>query len=289
MIVSDTAELPAEDFAYLCRLMHERAAIVLEPGKEYLALSRLDPIARHAGVGSVAELVGVLRGEDAASQLHEEVVDALTTNETTFFRDFNPFESLRTHVLPELVERRRRSRSAAIWSAGCSSGQEPYSIAMAIREDFPELLTWQLRILGTDISPSVLDRARRGRYGQLEVNRGLPAHLLVRHFTRVGMEWEIEEPIRRMVRFERHNLVHEWPAMPPFDLVLMRNVMIYFDVDTKRDVLAKMHRQLAPQGYLLLGASETTYNLSEDFDRELDGRTAWYRPTQTDPIGGAGR
>ncbi len=289
MIVSDTAELPAEDFAYLRRLMHERAAIVLEPGKEYLALSRLDPIARHAGVGSVAELVGVLRGEDAASQLHEEVVDALTTNETTFFRDFNPFESLRTHVLPELIERRRRSRSAAIWSAGCSSGQEPYSIAMAIREDFPELLTWQLRILGTDISPSVLDRARRGRYGQLEVNRGLPAHLLVRHFTRVGMEWEIEEPIRRMVRFERHNLVHEWPTMPPFDLVLMRNVMIYFDVDTKRDVLAKMHRQLAPQGYLLLGASETTYNLSEDFDRELDGRTAWYRPTQTDPIGGAGR
>ena len=135
----------------------------------------------------------------------------------------------------------------------------------------------------------MLDRARRGRYGQLEVNRGLPAHLLVRHFTRVGMEWEIEEPIRRMVRFERHNLVHEWPTMPTFDLVLMRNVMIYFDVDTKRDVLAKMHRQLAPEGYLLLGASETTYNLSEDFDRELDGRTAWYRPTQTDPIGGAGR
>ncbi len=289
MIVSDTAELPAEDFAYLRRLMHERAAIVLEPGKEYLALSRLDPIARHAGVGSVAELVGVLRGEDAASQLHEEVVDALTTNETTFFRDFSPFESLRTQVLPELIERRRRLRSAAIWSAGCSSGQEPYSIAMAIREDFPELLTWQLRILGTDISPSVLDRARRGRYGQLEVNRGLPAHLLVRHFTRVGMEWEIEEPIRRMVRFERHNLVHEWPTMPPFDLVLMRNVMIYFDVDTKRDVLARMRRQLAPEGYLLLGASETTYNLSEDFDRELDGRTAWYRPTQTDPIGGAGR
>jgi chemotaxis protein methyltransferase CheR len=289
MIVSDTAELPAEDFAYLRRLMHERAAIVLEPGKEYLALSRLDPIARHAGMGSVAELVGVLRGEDAASQLHEEVVDALTTNETTFFRDFSPFESLRTHVLPELIERRRRLRSAAIWSAGCSSGQEPYSIAMAIREDFPELLTWQLRILGTDISPSVLDRARRGRYGQLEVNRGLPAHLLVRHFTRVGMEWEIEEPIRRMVRFERHSLVHEWPTMPPFDLVLMRNVMIYFDVDTKRDVLARMRRQLAPEGYLLLGASETTYNLSEDFDRELDGRTAWYRPTQTDPIGGAGR
>jgi chemotaxis protein methyltransferase CheR len=289
VIVPATAELPADDFAYLRRLMHERAAIVLEPGKEYLALSRLDPIARHAGVGSVAELVDVLRGENAASELHEQVVDALTTNETTFFRDYNPFESLRTHVLPELIERRHGSRTLAVWSAGCSSGQEPYSIAMAIREHFPELLTWQLSILGTDISPSVLERARRGRYGQLEVNRGLPAHLLVRHFTRAGMEWEIEEPIRRMVRFEQHNLVQDWPTLPPFDLVFMRNVMIYFDRDAKRDVLAKMHQQLSPFGYLLLGASETTYNLSEDFDREPDGRTAWYRPIRTHPIGGAGR
>jgi chemotaxis protein methyltransferase CheR len=269
--------------------MHERAAIVLEPGKEYLALSRLDPIARHAGVGSVSALVDVLRGEDAASPLHDEVVDALTTNETTFFRDHNPFESLRTHVLPDLIEQRRRSRTFAIWSAGCSSGQESYSIAMAVREHFPELLTWQLTILGTDISASVLDRARRGRYGQLEVNRGLPAHLLVRHFTRAGMEWEIEEPIRRMVRFERHNLAEGWPAWPPFDLVLMRNVMIYFDLDAKRDVLSRLVRQLAPHGYLLLGASETTYNLSEDFDRELDGRTTWYRPRRTEPHGGAGR
>jgi chemotaxis protein methyltransferase CheR len=284
-----TATLPDDDFAYLRHLMHERAAIVLEPGKEYLALSRLDPLARHAGVGSVAALVDVLRSEDATSVLHDQVVDALTTNETTFFRDHNPFESLRAHVLPDLIEQKRRTRTFAVWSAGCSSGQEPYSIAMAIREHFPELLTWHLSILGTDISPSVLDRARLGRYGQLEVNRGLPAHLLVRHFTRVGMEWEIEEPIRRMVRFERHNLVHEWPELPQFDLVLMRNVMIYFDPDAKREVLAKMHRQLAPHGYLLLGASETTYNLSDDFDRELDGRTAWYRPTRTEPHGGAGR
>jgi chemotaxis protein methyltransferase CheR len=289
MIVEAATELPAEDFAYLCTLMHDRAAIVLEPGKEYLALSRLDPIARDAGLPSVVALVEVLRTEAEGSPLHELVVDALTTNETTFFRDRNPFESLRHHVLPELIERRRSSRTLAIWSAGCSSGQEPYSVAMAIREDFPELLTWQLTILGTDISSSVLERARRGRYGQLEVNRGLPAHLLVRHFTRAGMEWEIEEPIRRMVRFERHNLVGGWPTLPPFDLVLMRNVMIYFDGDAKRGVLSKMRRQLAPHGYLLLGASETTYNLSDDFDRELDGRTAWYRPAHPDPIGGAGR
>jgi len=283
------ATLPADDFSYLSRLMHERAAIVLEPGKEYLALSRLDPLARERGVGSVAALVEVLRGEDSSSPLHDQVIDALTTNETTFFRDFNPFESLRSDVLPDLIERKARTRTLAIWSAGCSSGQEPYSIAMAIREHFPELLTWQLSILGTDISTSVLDRARRGRYGQLEVNRGLPAHLLVRHFTRAGMEWEIEEPIRRMVRFQRQNLVDVWPVMPPFDLVFMRNVMIYFDVETKRRVLGRMLGQLGPHGYLLLGAAETTFNISDDYHRHLVGRTAWYRPQRNDPLGGADR
>jgi len=269
--------------------MHVRAAIVLDRGKEYLALSRLEPVARDHGLTTVSELVDKLRKRELTSTLHDQVIDALTTNETTFFRDYNPWESLRTLVLPALLERKERSRTLAIWSAGCSSGQEPYSIAMSIREHFPELLTWQLSILGTDISSSVLDRARAGRYGQLEVNRGLPAHLLVRHFTRAGMEWEIEEPIRRMVRFERHNLNDVWPSMPPFDLVLMRNVMIYFEAEAKRQVLAKMHRQLAPHGYLLLGASETTYSLSDDFVREPDGRTAWYRPVRNDPVGGAGR
>jgi chemotaxis protein methyltransferase CheR len=288
-ITAATGTLPEEDFEYLRELMHVRAAIVLDRGKEYLALSRLEPVARDHGLTTVSELVDKLRKRELTSTLHDQVIDALTTNETTFFRDYNPWESLRTLVLPALLERKERSRTLAIWSAGCSSGQEPYSIAMSIREHFPELLTWQLSILGTDISSSVLDRARAGRYGQLEVNRGLPAHLLVRHFTRAGMEWEIEEPIRRMVRFERHNLNQPWPSMPPFDLVLMRNVMIYFEMEAKRQVLAKMHRQVAPHGYLLLGASETTYSLSDDFVREPDGRTAWYRPLRTEPLGGAGR
>ena len=288
-VTTTNGTLPEADFEYLRELMHLRAAIVLERGKEYLALSRLEPVARDHGLTTVSELVDKLRTRELTSALHDQVVDALTTNETTFFRDYNPWESLRTLVMPELLARKERTRTLAIWSAGCSSGQEPYSIAMSIREHFPELLTWQLSILGTDISGSVLDRARAGRYGQLEVNRGLPAHLLVRHFTRAGMEWEIEEPIRRMVRFEHHNLNDVWPSMPPFDLVLMRNVMIYFETEAKRRVLAKMHGQLAPHGYLLLGASETTYSLSDDFIREPDGRTAWYRPVRTDPVGGAGR
>ena len=288
-VTTASGTLPEADFEYLRELMHLRAAIVLERGKEYLALSRLEPVARDHGLTTVSELVDKLRTRELTSALHDQVVDALTTNETTFFRDYNPWESLRTLVMPELLARKERTRTLAIWSAGCSSGQEPYSIAMSIREHFPELLTWQLSILGTDISGSVLDRARAGRYGQLEVNRGLPAHLLVRHFTRAGMEWEIEEPIRRMVRFEHHNLNDAWPSMPPFDLVLMRNVMIYFETEAKRQVLAKMHDQLALHGYLLLGASETTYSLSDDFIREPDGRTAWYRPVRTDPVGGAGR
>jgi chemotaxis protein methyltransferase CheR len=288
-VTTANGTLPEEDFEYLRELMHLRAAIVLERGKEYLALSRLEPVARDHGLTTVSQLVDKLRTRELTSALHDQVVDALTTNETTFFRDYNPWESLRTLVMPELLARKERTRTLAIWSAGCSSGQEPYSIAMSIREHFPELLTWQLSILGTDISGTVLDRARAGRYGQLEVNRGLPAHLLVRHFTRAGMEWEIEEPIRRMVRFERHNLNDAWPSMPPFDLVLMRNVMIYFETEAKRRVLAKMHGQLAPHGYLLLGASETTYSLSDEFIREPDGRTAWYRPVRNDPVGGAGR
>ena len=288
-VTTANGTLPEADFEYLRELMHLRAAIVLERGKEYLALSRLEPVARDHGLTTVSELVDKLRTRELTSALHDQVVDALTTNETTFFRDYNPWESLRTLVMPELLARKEPTRTLAIWSAGCSSGQEPYSIAMSIREHFPELLTWQLSILGTDISGSVLDRARAGRYGQLEVNRGLPAHLLVRHFTRAGMEWEIEEPIRRMVRFEHHNLNDVWPSMPPFDLVLMRNVMIYFETEAKRRVLAKMHGQLAPHGYLLLGASETTYSLSDEFIREPDGRTAWYRPVRNDPVGGAGR
>jgi len=288
-VTTANGTLPEADFEYLRELMHLRAAIVLERGKEYLALSRLEPVARDHGLTTVSELVDKLRTRELTSALHDQVVDALTTNETTFFRDYNPWESLRTLVMPELLARKEPTRTLAIWSAGCSSGQEPYSIAMSIREHFPELLTWQLSILGTDISGSVLDRARAGRYGQLEVNRGLPAHLLVRHFTRAGMEWEIEEPIRRMVRFEHHNLNDAWPSMPPFDLVLMRNVMIYFETEAKRRVLAKMHGQLAPHGYLLLGASETTYSLSDEFIREPDGRTAWYRPVRNDPVGGAGR
>lgn len=269
--------LTAADFDYIRDLVRREAAIVLEPGKEYLALTRLDPIARNEGLGSVSDLVARLRAQ-GRSPLHDEVVDALTTNETSFFRDLHPFESLRTHVLPELVERNAWRGSLSIWCAACSTGQEPYSVAMLIREHFPELLRWDLRILATDISASALARAESGRYGQLEVNRGLPAQLLLKYFRRVGAHWELDPEVRRMVRFQRHNLVGIWPPFPPFDLVFLRNVLIYFDLETKRAVLARIRSILRPGGYLLLGGSETTLNVDDGFERVPIGRTTWYRP-----------
>jgi chemotaxis protein methyltransferase CheR len=276
--------LAEQDFDYIRDLVRDRAAIILEPGKEYLAVTRLDPVVRRAGLGSLSELVATLR-EDDDPALSEQVIDALTTNETTFFRDLHPFESLRNHILPALVERKRLSRSLSIWSAGCSSGQEPYSVAMLIREDFPELAGWQVSILGTDVSVAMLERARAGRYGQIEVNRGLPAHLLVKYFRRAGVGWEIDGSIRAMVRFRQQNLIDPWPSMPPMDLVLMRNVMIYFDVAAKQEILARVGDVLAPHGYLLLGTSETTLHLDDSFRRHAVGPTGWYQRKQATTVG----
>ena len=267
--------LAERDFRYIQDLVHERAAIVLEPGKEYLALTRLDPVARSAGMGSVAELVAALRGTEG-SALHELVVDALTTNETTFFRDATAFETMRTLVLPELIERKQRSRTLSIWSAGCSSGQEPYSVAMLLRESF-DLDGWQVSILGTEVSAAMLERARAGRYGQLETSRGLPPELLARYFHAAGDGWEVDDPIRAMVRFERHNLVEPWPVFAPMDLVLMRNVLLYFDRATRGRVLAQARRVLSPDGYLLLGAAETIANDVDGFERCSVAPTGWYR------------
>jgi chemotaxis protein methyltransferase CheR len=276
--------LAEQDFDYIRDLVRDRAAIVLEPGKEYLAVTRLDPVVRRAGLGSLSELVATLRQDDDPA-LSEQVIDALTTNETTFFRDVHPFESLRNHILPALIERKRLSRSLFIWSAGCSSGQEPYSVAMLIREDFPQLAGWQVSVLGTDVSVAMLERARAGRYGQIEVNRGLPAHLLVKYFRRAGVGWEIDGSIRAMVRFRQQNLVDPWPSMPPMDLVLMRNVMIYFDVSAKQEILARVGDVLAPHGYLLLGTSETTLHLDDSFRRHAVGPTGWYQRKQATPVG----
>jgi chemotaxis protein methyltransferase CheR len=272
------SSLTTTQFDYVCQLVRTESAIVLETGKEYLVESRLAPLARREGLRSVGELVQKMVSTPQAA-LRAEVVDALTTNETSFFRDVHPFNALRDTVLPELIAARRVARTLTIWCAATSSGQEPYSVAILLREHFPELRDWNVRIVATDISPTMLDRTRQGRYSQLEVNRGLPAPMLVKHFTRDGMHWVVNEDLRRIVSAQFLNLAERWPVLPQFDLVLMRNVLIYFDVPTKQAILGKVRQHLRPDGLLLLGGAETTMNLDANFERIPHGRSTWHRPT----------
>ncbi|MGD8440700.1 MAG: protein-glutamate O-methyltransferase CheR [Holophagae bacterium] len=265
------------DFDYVRTLVRDRTAIALDRSKVYLVNSRLMPLARSAGFSSVVDYIQHLRSLPIGEP-HRRAVEAVVTTETSFFRDHFPFEALRQEVLPELIaDRRTTTRSIVIWSAGCSSGQEPYSIAMMIRESFPELVTWNLRLLASDVSDGVLDRSRQGTYSQVEVNRGLPASFLVKYFSQRGTSWRLKDDIRSMVAFFRHNLVREAPALPPIDILCMRNVLIYFDLETKRRVLDRALRQLRPGGLLMLGTAETTLNLDDRFERLRIGRAVFYR------------
>jgi chemotaxis protein methyltransferase CheR len=268
------------DFDWLCDLVRRESAIVLEPGKEYLAESRLHPIARRQGYETVGELLQHLQRSRSAD-LHVDVIDAMTTNETSFFRDTHPWETLRTELIPALLERNRLSKRITVWCGASSSGQEPYTLALLLREHFAaDLESWQVRIVATDLSPSMLARTAAGRYSQLEVNRGLPAPMLVRWFQRQGIEWEIDASIRAMVTTGRVNLADErtWGSVPKADLVLLRNVLIYFDVPTKQAILRAVHRRLEPGAPLFLGSSETTLGLVESFERVQSGKTIYYVP-----------
>jgi chemotaxis protein methyltransferase CheR len=272
----NAVDLTVDDFEYVRTMVRDQAGIVIEPGKEYLVESRLQPLAKREGFASIAELVAKTRG-CLGGALGQKIVAAMTTNETTFFRDVEPFEALRKFILPELIEKNKQTRRLSIWYAASSTGQEPYSVSMLIREHFPQLLSWDLQQLATDLSPAVLARAREGRYGQVEINRGLPATYLVKYFTKHGNEWELAESVRKMVRFEELNLIRPWPALPMMDIVMIRNVMIYFDVDAKKQILARIRRLLRPEGYLFLGGAETTMNLDDSFVREQYERAGCYR------------
>jgi len=264
------------DFDYVRKYVREQAAIVLEPGKEYLVESRLLTLSRKESLGSVDELMVRLRA-DPKGALHRKVVDAMTTNETSFFRDIHPFDALRKWILPEVIERRAAERKLSLWCGAASTGQEPYSVLMLIAEYFPALLTWDLRFIATDLSTEVLARARAGRFSQLEVNRGLPASMLVKHFSRQGVEWEVKPELRRRVEFREMNLLSECSLLPPVDVIFLRNVLIYFDLETKKSILAKTRRVLRPGGYLLLGGAETTLNVDDAFERVVYDKTTCYR------------
>jgi len=263
-----------ESFAYVRDLVRRESAIVLDTGKEYLVESRLTPLARAAGVADVNTYVSTLqRSFDPVKQRH--VVEALTTNETSWFRDSAPFVTLRTDVLPALAAA-RPGRSLRIWCGACSSGQEPYSVAMTAMET-PALAGWKLDIVATDLNEEMVARARSGRYSQLEVNRGMPATSLVKHFTRDGTFWRIAPAIASSVTFRQLNLVRPFPPMGRFDVVFLRNVLIYFDLPTKRDILRRVRQVLAPDGYLFLGAAEMTMGVDDQWERVPAGRSSVYQ------------
>lgn len=270
--------LTTADFDFVSALVRREAAIVLEKGKEYLVETRLTPLAQREGFSSLGALVTALRQDRRGEVLQAKTVDALTTNETYFFRDFHPFESLRQTILPELIARRAESRRLTFWCAACSTGQEPYSLAMLFREHFPALHDWNIEIIATDLSATVLAQAEEGRYNQIEVNRGLPAPYLVKYFTQRDGAWRVRHDVRRLIQFRPLNLIGPWPILPACDLIFVRNVMIYFDIPTKQTILRKLRDCLRPDGSLFLGSSETTLNIDPWWNPVTVGSTVVYRP-----------
>jgi chemotaxis protein methyltransferase CheR len=267
------------EFDYLRKLLYERSAVVLESDKRYLVEARLAPVIRQLGEPSISDLVTKLR-KGTGNGFPTKIVEALVTSETSFFRDLVPFEMLRKQVLPEFIASRASKRKLSIWSAACSTGQEPYTIAMTIREYFPELANWNITILGTDISTEVIAKAIDGRYTQFEANRGLPAKLMVKYFHQKGTTWQVDAAIRKMVEFRPMNLIDRWPAWPMYDLLFLRNVMIYFDVPTKREILSRVTKVLRPDGYLVLGGAETTIGISDAFRRAEHLKSGYYQLVQ---------
>ncbi|MFI2753232.1 CheR family methyltransferase [Cellulomonas sp. P22] len=266
--------LTTASFDFVADLVRRRSAIQLDQGKEYLVESRLAPLARRAGLG-VDEYVRAVRAGRSEHDL-DLVVEALTTNETSWFRDGAPFVALRQHLVPTLMEGPIPASGLRVWSAACSTGQEPYSIAMTLADVLPASV--RVEILATDLSEQVLARARAGRYSQLEMDRGLPTAMRARHFRADGAEWCISDELRAAVRYQRHNLLDAPPAGPPFDLVFLRNVLIYFDLTTKQQILSRVHRVLRPGGFLVLGAAETTIGVDDGWARLALGSGSVYRP-----------
>ncbi|MGH6682409.1 MAG: CheR family methyltransferase [Pseudolabrys sp.] len=260
-----------QDFDYLRQLLRERSGLVLSAEKQYLAESRLLPVARKHGLPGLAELVAQLKTAAAAS-LSVEVVEAMTTNESFFFRDKVPFDQFLDPIMPALMTARAREKRVRIWCTACAMGQEPYSLAMSLRGLGAALAGWRIDIVATDISNGMLAKAKAGIYSQFEVQRGLPIGHLVRFFGQVGEAWQIAPEIRAMVQFRPLNLLNDFSSLGTFDLVFCRNVLIYFDQDIKTGVLNRLARQIPPDGYLILGAAETVVGLTEAFKPMIDRR-----------------
>lgn len=266
-----------QEFDYLRQLVRDKSAIVLDESKEYLVEMRLMSLARVEGFDSVDDLSRQLRLRPYGA-LHAQVVDAMTTNETSFFRDLHPFETMKSELIPAAIRRNEAARTLGIWCAACSSGQEPYSLAMLLHDAFPQLrMGWKIDMLAGDLSQEMLKRARLGVFSQLEINRGLPAAMLVKYFRKDGAAWHVKDEIRSMIQFHELNLAGFWPSLPAVDFIFMRNVLIYFDIEMKRQILKKARALLKPEGALFLGGAETTLNLDDAWERVQSGKAVHYR------------
>jgi len=265
--------LAEADFTYITAMIRQRSSIDLQPGKEYLVESRLTPVARKFGDKDVAALVGRLRRADR--QAADAVVDALTTNETSFFRDAHPFEAFTKLMLPEV--KKAGGPTINIWSAASSSGQEAYSLALLLLEWLPANPGRTAKIHGTDISPTMVARATAGKYSQLEINRGMPVKYMVKYFDQVGRDWTIKPEVRALTSFRQGNLAQPPVGLPQMDIVFLRNVLIYFDLPTKRQVLAHVRKVLRPGGFLVLGGAESTLSLDDNFVRAETDKVVIFR------------
>ena len=273
-----TSALDPQSFSYISSLVRRKSAIILEGEKAYLVESRLTPMVRELGLLNISDLVTELQ-KPGSQGLNQRVIEAMTTNETSFFRDIHPFNALRDKILPGLIQRRSKEKAITIWSNACSSGQEPYTIAMILAEHFPMLKNWKVRLISSDLSNRILDKARLGSFNQTEINRGLPMNFLLKYFTKDGSKWTIDQGIRNMIEFRELNLVEPFPALlPKMDIIFLRNVLIYFSPESKTEILNKVHAVMHKDSYLFLGGSETTMNLNVSFEREQVGSAVCYRP-----------
>lgn len=276
MITTEVLDPLAFDF--LSNLVRERSAIVLQPSKMYLIDARLSPVAKAEGLEDVQALVEMIR-KTKNPRLIQTVVEKMTTNETSFFRDLHPFDALKAQIIPQFIATREKTRQLNIWSNACSSGQEIYSVAMLLRENFPQLKDWRINLIASDLSTEILERAKSGVFNQTEVNRGLPMPYLLKYFTKEGLTWRIKDEIRSMVQFQVVNLITPFPTLPKFDIVFLRNVLIYFDAESKSKILQKIHSQMLSDSYLFLGAAETTLGLTTSLQRVPVHKTFAFQPS----------
>ncbi len=273
--------LSPDDFAFVQKLVLKHASISLSQGQEYLVKSRLAPLVRQVGLPDIAALVSKLRREPHGT-LHASVVEAMTTHETSWFRDHHPYATLKMHILPELIAQRRATRALNVWSAACSTGQEPYSLAMMVRET-PELTGWNVRIVATDLSRDAIARAKEGVYSTHELGRGMPERALSRYFDQEGSSFRAKPTLRSLIEWHQLNLAEPLRALPAFDLVFLRNVLIYFSPGTCSAILKNVHDAMSRKGYLILGTAENMLGLSVAFESNMVGRTMVYRPLGAAP------